>query len=55
MSPEVVTSSVTGWMALEIPFALVGNHDQAGRFVAKLLHITARREWRKLRALAASA
>lgn len=52
VSPNAVVSSVLGWMAAGIPVALVGDHDRAGKYVAKLLFIAARRRWRELRALA---
>ena len=41
--------SVLGWIAWGIPFLLVGNHQRAGEFVARMLYQAARRRWREAR------
>jgi len=33
------------------PVVMAGDHARAGRYIARLLWITARRRWRELRAL----
>jgi hypothetical protein len=39
-------------MAAGVPFLFVGNHETAGKAVAKLLFLAARRRWREARGLA---
>jgi ERCC4-type nuclease len=51
LTPQQVIGSVTGWMASGLPVALVGSHEEAGKFIAKFLFIAARRRWREARAL----
>lgn len=54
ISPQSVFSSVTGWIALGVPFVLAGDRELAQRFATKFLYIAARRRWREARALIAS-
>lgn len=45
--------SLIGWIAAGIPVVMAGDHERAGKFVAKLLYTTARRRWQELRTMAA--
>lgn len=49
LTPAQVQGSLVGWAARGIQVELVGNHDRAGRFAAKLLYTIARRRWEELR------
>ncbi|HEY1599245.1 MAG TPA: ERCC4 domain-containing protein [Pirellulales bacterium] len=51
VTPASVTGSVLGWVAAGLPVMLVGDHAEAGRAVARMLFIAARRRWREARAL----
>jgi ERCC4-type nuclease len=42
--------SVLGWIALGLPVVMAGDHERAGRYVARLLFTAARRRWRETRA-----
>lgn len=53
--PQAVLGSLLGWIAAGLPVLMAENHEQAGRYVARLLVIAARRRWRELRALAGAA
>ena len=53
VTTEAVVGSLLGWIASGIQVELVGDHDRAGRFAARILYTVARRRWRELRALAA--
>ena len=50
VSPEAVYGSLVGWVAMGIPIVMADNHEQAGRFVGRMLFISARRRWRELAA-----
>jgi ERCC4-type nuclease len=52
VTPASAMASVLGWMAAGVPFLFVGNHETAGKAVAKLLFLAARRRWREARGLA---
>jgi ERCC4-type nuclease len=52
VTPAAATASVLGWMAAGVPFLFAGDHDSAGKAVAKLLFLAARRRWREARGLA---
>jgi ERCC4-type nuclease len=51
VTPASVTGSILGWVAAGLPTMLVGDHDEAGRAVARFLYIIARRRWRENRSL----
>ncbi len=51
VTPASAIGSVLAWVSDGIPFLFVGNHEEAGRAVARLMFVAARREWRKLQAL----
>ncbi len=51
--PQAALGSLLGWMAAGLPVLMAGDHERAGRFVARLLATAARRRWRELRAMAA--
>jgi DNA excision repair protein ERCC-4 len=48
VTPEAVFGSLLGWIAQGVPVVMAGNHDQAGKFVSRMLFIAARRRWREL-------
>lgn len=47
-SAAAVQGSVLGWVALGIPVLMAHDAQTAGRMVARLLYITARRRWLEL-------
>ncbi len=51
IKPASVIGSLLGWSALGLPIVMAGTHQQAGRYVSRLLFIAARRRWREARAL----
>jgi DNA excision repair protein ERCC-4 len=51
VTPQAAVGSVLGWIGAGLPVALVGDHERAGRFVSRLLFISARRRWREARSL----
>ena len=52
VTPKAAEGSLLGWVAQGLPVIMAGSHERAGRYVARLLFIAARRQWRQLRALA---
>jgi DNA excision repair protein ERCC-4 len=48
VTPAAAIGSVLAWVGDGIPFLFVGTHEEAGRAVARLLFVTARRHWRTL-------
>jgi len=52
VKPEAVIGSLLGWIAAGVQVELVGDHDRAGRFAARILYTVARRRWRELRFMA---
>ena len=46
--------SVLGWICKGVPFLLVGSHERAAQYIARLLFASARRRWRESRALVTS-
>jgi ERCC4-type nuclease len=53
VTPAQALGSVLGWIAQGLPVVMCYDHPRAGRFVARLLTIAARRRWREARALLA--
>jgi hypothetical protein len=51
VSRACVIGSCLGWAADGIPVIMAGDHERAGRYVARLLFIAARRRYRELRTL----
>jgi len=49
VTPAAAVGSVLGWTANGVPFLLVGDRAAAGRTVAKMLFLAARRRWREMR------
>jgi ERCC4-type nuclease len=47
-----VVGSLLGWQAAGLAVHLVGDHERAGRHVARLLFTIAKRRWRELRTMA---
>jgi DNA excision repair protein ERCC-4 len=54
VTPAAAVGSVLGWVGQGIPFLFVGSHDEAGRAVARLLFLSARRAWRQVLTFAAT-
>ncbi len=52
VTPAAALGSCLGWIAAGVPVIMAGDHQRAGRCIARLLFIAARRRWRELRALA---
>jgi len=50
--PNAAIGTLMGWIALGIPIVMAGNHEKAGRFVARMLIITAKRRLKELASLA---
>ncbi len=48
VTPAAALGSVLGWICQGIPIMLVGDHERAGKYVARLLFLAARRRWREL-------
>ena len=48
VTPGAAVGSVLGWMAMGLPILMAGTHEAAGRCVARLLFLAARRRWREL-------
>jgi ERCC4-type nuclease len=53
ITAAAAVGSLLGWMAMGLPIIMAGDHQRAGRFVAKMLFTAARRRWREARALVA--
>lgn len=51
LTPSHVLGSVLGWVAQGIPILMVGSHDLAGKYVARMLFIAARRRFRELQSM----
>lgn len=51
--PQAVIGSLLGWMAHGIPVLMVGTHEQAGRYVSRILFTAARRRWEEMNELRA--
>lgn len=50
VKPAAAIGSLIGWIEIGLPVILAGDHERAGRYVARLLFTAARRRWRELRA-----
>jgi DNA excision repair protein ERCC-4 len=51
VTPAAAMGSLLGWAAMGVPIFMVGTHERAGQFIARILYTAARREYRKLRGL----
>jgi len=51
ITPQAAMGSLLGWMAMGLPIVMAGDHARAGRYVGRILFITARRRWRENSAL----
>ncbi len=51
VTPEAAIGSLLGWQAAGLSIHMVGDHDRAGKHVARLLFTVAKRRYRELRAL----
>jgi ERCC4-type nuclease len=51
ITPASVIGSLTGLMADGLPVALVGDHEQAGRFISRFFYLVAKRRLRESRGL----
>ncbi len=54
LKPSHVIGSLLGWVAMGLPLLMVDNHEQAGRYISRLLFTAAKRRWREARALVAA-
>lgn len=52
LSPKQVEASLMGWLSRGVPVLLSGDHKTAGRHVARILFISARRRYHEARQLA---
>ncbi len=52
VTPRAAVGSVLAWMSDGVPFLFCGDHEAAGRAVARMLYLVARRRYRELRTLA---
>lgn len=48
VNANAAVGSVLGWVARGIPILFVGDHERAGKFVARILFTAARRRWEEL-------
>lgn len=51
VTPAAAIGSALGWIAAGIPVILAGDHERAGRYIARLIFLGARRRWREVRPL----
>ena len=51
VTPQAAIGSLLGWSAAGLPIVMTADHDRAGKYVARLLYIAARRRWREARSL----
>ena len=52
VKPQAALGSLLGWIASGLPVLMAGDHERAGRYVARLLVTAARGRWRELRTMA---
>ncbi len=48
VTPAAALGSLLGWACQGIPIFMVGDHERAGKYVARLLFLAARRRFREL-------
>jgi ERCC4-type nuclease len=53
ITPASAIGSLLAWIGMGIPVLMAGSHDRAGRYVARMLLLAARRRWREARQLLA--
>jgi DNA excision repair protein ERCC-4 len=53
--PEAALGSPLGWIAAGLPVVMAGGRERAGKYVARLLFLAARRRWREARSLVGAA
>ncbi len=51
VTTAAAVGSCLGWIAQGLPVVMAGDHSRAGRHVARLLYLAAKRRWREARAL----
>ena len=51
ITPSAALGSCLGWIAVGLPVVMAGDRDRAGRYVARMLFIAARRRWREASSL----
>ena len=51
ITPAAAIGSCLGWITQGVPVVMAGDHERAGRYVARLLFLAARRRWREARQL----
>ena len=51
VTASAAIGSVLGWIAQGLPIIMAGDHERAGRYVARLLFTAARRRWRECRGI----
>jgi len=51
VTPAAVEGSLLGWIAAGLQVELIGSHERAGRFAARILYTVAKRRYRELRVL----
>jgi len=51
IKPASVIGSLLGWSTIGLPVVMATDHTTAGRYVAKMLYLSARRRWREARSL----
>lgn len=54
VTPQAALGSLLGWIAGGLPVVMAGDRKRAGVYASRLLYLAARREWRRLRTLAAA-
>lgn len=53
ITPAQALGSLLGWIVAGVPVLMAGDHERAGRYVARMLLLAARRRWRESRNLLA--
>jgi hypothetical protein len=53
ITPASAIGSLLSWQNMGIPILMADTHERAGRFVARMLLLAARRRWRENRAILA--
>ena len=53
ITPAQALGSLLGWIVQGVPVLMAGDHERAGRYVARMLLLAARRRWRESRGLLA--